>query len=244
MAVLHPIPPFDEFTYHPISRWIRGTIGDSVVVDTRRAVLVWEPGKRVPVYAFPREDVRDGTDTPEPRAFDDPDLDGYVTLSWDSLDHWYEEDEEVFVHPRDPFVRVDALHSSRRVRVERDGHMLAESASPILLFETGLPTRYYLPERDVDAALLRESEHETGCPYKGFASDRDVNIDGRLHPSLFWSYAAPFAEVSDVKGYLAPYSERVDLIVDGELQERPGGPLRSPAQASRRAAAPRASRSR
>jgi Domain of unknown function (DUF427) len=96
-------------------------------------------------------------------GFADPDLDGYITIPWDSLDHWFEEDEEVFVHPRDPFVRVDALKSSRHVRVERDGQLLAESDSPILVFETGLPTRYYLPERDVDPSLLADSDLRTGC---------------------------------------------------------------------------------
>ena len=135
MAVLHPSPPFDDLTYYPISRWIRGTRGKDTIVDSRRAVLVWEPGKKVPIYAFPREDValisgRAATPSSQARGFADPDLAGYITIPWDSLDHWFEEDEEVFVHPRDPFVRVDALKSSRHVRVERDGHLLAESDSP------------------------------------------------------------------------------------------------------------------
>jgi uncharacterized protein (DUF427 family) len=228
MAVLHPSPPFDDLTYYPISRWIRGTRGTDTIVDTRRAVLVWEPGKKVPIYAFPGEDVAlvsGRADASEARRFADPDLDGYVTIPWDSLDHWYEEDEEVFVHPRDPFVRVDALKSTRHVRAERDGHLLAESDSPILVFETGLPTRYYLPERDVDPSLLADSDLQTGCPYKGFASYRDVVLDGRRHPGLFWSYQAPFREASQVKGYLSPYNERVDLIIDGHPQQRPAGPL-------------------
>ena len=228
MAVLHPSPPFDDLTYYPISRWIRGIRGQDTIVDSQRAVLVWEPGKKVPIYAFPREDVAlasRGATTFPARGFADPDLDGYITIPWDSLDHWFEEDEELFVHPRDPFVRVDALKSSRHVRVERDGHLLAESDAPILVFETGLPTRYYLPERDVDPSLLADSDLQTGCPYKGSASYRDVLLDGRRHPGLFWYYQAPFKEVSAVKGYLAPYNERVDLIVDGHRQERLAGPL-------------------
>ena len=131
------------------------------------------------------------------RGFADPVLNGYVTIPWNSLDHWFEEDEEVLVHPRDPFVRVDALQSSRHVRVERDGHLLAESDSPILVFEPGLPTRHYLPERDVDPVPLADSDLQTGCPYKGFASYRDVLLDGRRHPSLFWYYQAQFREVPD-----------------------------------------------
>jgi uncharacterized protein (DUF427 family) len=228
MAVLHPIPPFDELTYHPTARWIRGTRDGTTVVDTRRALFVWETGKKVPIYAFPAEDVAASSDDDraalDVRGFDDPDLEDYVTLPWDALEHWYEEDEEVFIHPRDPFARIETLHSSRHVRVERDGRVIAESDAPILLFETGLPTRYYLPESDVDASVLADSDRRTGCPYKGFASYRDVVLD-RRHPGLFWFYEEPFAEVAEIKGYLAPYNERVELTVDGELQERPEGPL-------------------
>jgi uncharacterized protein (DUF427 family) len=239
MAALHPSPPFDELTYYPTARWIRGTRDGTTVIDTRRAVLVWEPGKRVPIYAFPVEDVALAASDAESlgaRLLDDPDLSGFLTLPWDALEHWYEEDEEVFVHPRDPFVRLDALRSSRHVRVERDGRLLAESDAPILLFETGLPTRYYLPEGDVEQAMLAESDLQTGCPYKGFASYRDVVVDGRRHPNLFWYYKEPFGEVAEIKTHLAPYSERVDLIVEGELQERPAGPLGRSAATAKRAA--------
>lgn len=228
MAALHPIPPFDELTYFPTPRWIRGTRHGTSVVDSRHAMLIWEPGKKVPIYGFPAEDISASPDDAAPlglRGFDDPELAGYVTFAWDALEHWYEEAEEVFVHPRDPFVRVDALPSSRHVRVERDGQLLAESEAPILVFETGLPTRYYLPERDVDTSALAPSDLQTGCPYKGFASYRDAVVDGRRHRSLFWSYQEPFSAVSAIKGRLAPYNERVDLIVDGELEDRPEGPL-------------------
>ena len=240
MAALHPTPPFDELTYYPTARWIRGTREGDTVIDSRHALLVWEPGKKVPIYAFPADDVAltssEDADSLGVRHLDDRELGGYVTLPWDALEHWYEEDEEVFVHPRDPFVRVDALHSSRHVRVERDGRRLGESDAPILVFETGLPTRYYLPERDIDGSLLADSDLQTGCPYKGFASYRDVVLEERRHPNLFWYYESPFAEVAEIRGHLAPYSERVDLIVDGELQERPQGPLRRRAARERRAA--------
>jgi uncharacterized protein (DUF427 family) len=240
MAVLHPIPPFDELTYYPTSRWVRGTRDGETIVDSRRALLLWEPGKKVPIYAFPADDVllssEEAAASLGVRHIDDPDLAGYVTLPWEALEHWHEEDEEVFVHPRDPFVRVDALRSTRHVRVERDGHPLAESDAPILVFETGLPTRYYLPEADVDSSLLAESDLHTGCPYKGFASYRDVMIDGRRHPNLFWSYPTPFKEVKHAAGYLAPYNERVDVIVDGQLDERPAGPLGRRGERHKRAA--------
>ena len=242
MAAVHPSPPFDQLTYYPTSRWIRGARGGKTIVDSQHALLVWGPGKKVPVYAFPRDDVAlesEGTPLGDVRGFDDPDLTGYVTVPWDAVDHWYEEHEEVFVHPRDPFVRVDALRSTRRVRVERDGRVLAESDRPILVFETGRPTRYYLPEADVEGSLLGDSDLHTGCPYKGFASYRDVVLDGRRHPNLFWYYEAPFREVSEVQGHLAPYNERVDMIVDGALQERPAGPLGGRAVAEKRGVATR-----
>ncbi len=229
MAGLHPAPPFDELTYYPSSRRIRGTRGDKTILDSSRAVFVWGPGKMVPVYAFPRDDLALGRpgdwEALGVHELSGTELAGYVTVPWDALEHWYEENEEVFIHPRDPFVRIDVLPSTRHVRVERDGKRLADSDAPLLLFETGLPVRYYLPEADVNASLLAESDHHTGCPYKGIASYRDVVIDGRRHPNLFWFYPEPFSEVAAVKGYLAPYGERVDLIVDGELQERPSGPL-------------------
>jgi uncharacterized protein (DUF427 family) len=239
MAALHPTPPFDELTYYPTSRWIRGTRDGGTVVDSQRAILVWEPAKKVPVYAFPAEDVTLSAHDAASlgvRGLDDPDLAAYVTVPWEAAEHWYEEDEEVFVHPRDPFVRIDALSSSRHVRVERDGRLLAESDAPILVFETGLPTRYYLPENDVDSSVLADSDLRTGCPYKGFASYRDVVLDGHRNPGLFWYYQEPFNEVSKIKGRLAPYNERVELIVDGELQERPAGPLGRRARPSVRAA--------
>jgi uncharacterized protein (DUF427 family) len=236
MAALHPLPPFDELTYYPTARWIRGTRSCGTVVDSRNAILVWEPGRNVPIYAFPTDDLAlSPTNDAEAlgvRHFDDPELVGYVTLDWDALEHWYEEDEEVFVHPRDPFVRVDALHSSRHVRVERDGALLADSEDPILVFETGLPTRYYLPESDVEASLLADSDRQTGCPYKGFASYCDVVLDDRRHSGLFWCYKSPFGEVSEIKGYLAPYNERVDLMIDGVPQDRPAAPLRRQARSA------------
>jgi uncharacterized protein (DUF427 family) len=239
MAALHPSPPFEELTYYPISRWIRGMRGGDTIVDSRRAVLVWEPGRPTPIYAFPPEDVSivsDDASAEGLREFDDPDIAGYVTVAWDALDHWYEEDEEVFIHPRDPFVRVDALKSSRHVRVERDGHLLAESDAPVLLFETGRPTRYYLKPSDLDESLLEDSELQTGCPYKGYASYHDVVMGGRRHPSLFWYYRRPFAEVAAIKDLVAPYSERVDVIVDGALQDRPEAPLARRGATTKRAA--------
>ncbi|MBO0821611.1 MAG: DUF427 domain-containing protein, partial [Nocardiopsaceae bacterium] len=90
-----------------------------------------------------------------------------VRLEWGAMDEWLEEDEPVYTHPRDPHKRVDILASSRHVRVEIDGVTVAESSRPTILFETGLPPRYYLPLTDVRTDLLRPSDTVTHCPYKG-----------------------------------------------------------------------------
>ncbi len=219
MAVLHPSPPFDDLTYYPISRWIRGMRGQDTIVDSRRAVLVWEPGKKVPIYAFPREDVAlasGGATTSLARGFADPDLDRYITIPWDSLDHWFEEDEEVFVHPRNPYARVDALRSSRHVRVERDGVLLAESDRPVILFETGLPVRYYLPREDVRLDALKPSETTSHCAYKGEARYWSHGAE-----DIAWTYETPLREAEPVRDLVCFFNERVDIEVDGTLQERP-----------------------
>ena len=132
-------------------------------------MLVWEPGQKVPIYAFPREDVAPGCGP--------------------------------------------AAASRSRARG---------------LADPGL--------HDVDASLLAGSGRQTGCPCKGFASYRDVRLNGRRHRGLFWSYQTPFREVTAVKGYLAPDNERVDLIVDGHPRERPAGPLGPPAEPTTSAA--------
>ena len=123
-----------------------------------------------------------------------------------------------FVHPRDPFVRVDALQSSRHVRVERDGHLLAESDSPVLVFETGLPTRYYLPREDVRTELLKPTDTATTCPFKGQASYWSAEVGGETHEDLVWSYENPIPQAEGIAGLMAFYPDRVDLKVDGEAR--------------------------
>jgi uncharacterized protein (DUF427 family) len=149
----------------------------------------------------------------------------YVRFDWKAMDAWFEEDEEVFIHPRDPHSRVDVLHSSRHVEVHVNGVKIADSTRPTLLFETGLPTRYYFPQTDVRMDLLTPTETETGCPYKGFAHYWTVETDGEIHEDLAWSYRAPFHESLKVAGLVSFYNEKVDLVVDGEAQERPRTPF-------------------
>lgn len=154
-----------------------------------------------------------------------PPLGGYLAFYWDRVDRWLEEDEEVFVHPRDPYHRIDVIRSSRHVAVSLNGELLAESRRPRLLFETGLPVRYYLPEEDVRHDMLVASESLSRCPYKGTATYWSVKIGDELATDLVWSYSSPNSAVAGIAGLLCFYNERADLIVDGELQSRPRTPF-------------------
>ena len=144
-----------------------------------------------------------------------------VRFDWGAMDEWLEEDEPVYTHPRDPYHRVDILHSSRHVRVELDGVVLAESHRPTMLFETGLVERYYLPLADLRRELLRPSDRQTHCPYKGTAGYWSVEVNGELHQDLVWIYRSPLPESQKIAGLACFWNERVDLYVDGVLQERP-----------------------
>ncbi len=144
-----------------------------------------------------------------------------MRLEWDAMDAWFEEDEEVYTHARDPYTRVDILASSRRVKVRLGDLDVADSWSPRLLFETGLPVRYYLPRTHVRMDLLERSPTVTRCPYKGRAGTWSVRARETLHEDLAWSYAAPLPESQKIAGLIAFYNEKLDIEVDGVLQERP-----------------------
>jgi len=151
---------------------------------------------------------------------DDPALSDRIVFSWQPgmVDRWLEEDEQVASHPRDPHKRVDALPSSRHVTVALDGVVLAESTDPVLLFETDLPTRYYLPRGDVAFERLTGSANRSHCPYKGYAEEY---WDAPGVPGVAWSYANPYAAVSTITGRVAFYNELVDITVDGQERPRP-----------------------
>ena len=150
-----------------------------------------------------------------------PDISGLVAFHWNQMDAWYEEDEEVFGHPRSPYHRVDVLESSRHVVIELDGIVVADSRRPRCLFETTLPTRYYLPKLDVRTDLLRATGQTTRCPYKGTASYWSVVTDTQTHENIVWGYATAVPEAPKIAGLLCFFNEKVDLYVDGELQQRP-----------------------
>jgi uncharacterized protein (DUF427 family) len=150
-----------------------------------------------------------------------PPLAGYLAFYWRMMDHWYEEDEEVFVHPRDPYHRVDVLDSSRHVKVSVNGEVVAETDHPKLLFETGLPPRYYIPPEDVREVALVPSDKQTQCPYKGVASYWSVEAGRGREEDLVWYYPEPIPAAGKIKDHLCFFNEKVDLEVDGEEQVRP-----------------------
>jgi len=147
----------------------------------------------------------------------EPDLPGYVLLDFAGFDAWYEEDERNYGHPRDPFHRIDIVHSTRHVVVELDGVTLADTRAPALLFETQLPTRFYLPPGDVDLAAFAPSEKHSWCAYKGQASYWSLPDT----PDVAWFYPDPLREAAEVKDMIAFWDERVDVIVDAERRGRP-----------------------
>jgi uncharacterized protein (DUF427 family) len=152
-------------------------------------------------------------------------LKDHVTFRWNDMEAWFEEDDEVFVHPRDPYTRVDVVNSSRHVRIEVDGVTVAESRRPTMLFETHLPTRYYLHKLDVRLDLLTPTDTHTRCPYKGVASYYTLTVNGKEYNDFVWYYPAPIPEVPKIENLVCFYNEKVDIYVDGELQERPRSPF-------------------
>lgn len=228
---------------------IRGYLEGELVFDTREPRLVWEV-PYFPTYYIPEGDVTAGLvpsgeikrspsrgdgdllDVKVSRAVAEraalrysgspiEDLLGLVRFEWSALDEWLEEDEPIYTHPRDPYTRVDILQSSRHVEIVVDGVKVAESDKPTILFETGLPPRYYLPLSDVRTESLIPSEKETHCPYKGTANYYNLEVDGNTHEDFVWIYRSPLPESQKIAGLVAFLNEKVDLYVDGELQERP-----------------------
>ncbi len=146
-----------------------------------------------------------------------PELKALAAFYWNKVDHWYEEDEELFIHARDPYKRIDTVPSSRHVQVKVGGEIVADTKRAHFLFETGLPTRYYIPTEDVRTDLLTPSDLKTGCPYKGTAQYYSVSVGGKTFENLVWYYPDPIPELPKVKDLLCFYNEKVDaIIVDGK----------------------------
>jgi uncharacterized protein (DUF427 family) len=150
------------------------------------------------------------------------DLAGLIAFHWKLMDAWFEEDDEVFVHARDPYHRIDVLDSSREVRVVVGGQTVAVTRRARFLFETGLPVRYYIPKEDVRTDLLHPSQTRTACAYKGPTSRywQARAADGTLS-DIAWCYETPRPEAAHIGGTIAFFNERVDAIyVDGKEMPR------------------------
>jgi uncharacterized protein (DUF427 family) len=229
---------------------VRAMLAGRVVADTVNPVLVWE-APYYPTYYLPVKDVSaelratgatahspsrgtgqlfdvlvEGRVAAPAAATQYPDspleqLRDLVRFDWASMDDWFEEDEPVYVHPRDPYIRVDILASSRHLQVSVDGEQVADSRSLRILFETGLPPRYYIPITDVRTELLRPSASTSHCPYKGTATYWSLAVGDTLHADLVWIYRAPLPESQKIAGLACFYNEKVDISLDGEPQARP-----------------------
>ena len=234
----------------PVPRRVRAVLAGRTVVDTTRALYVWE-WSGYPQFYIPVSDVAtdvlvdeqhtqrlrrgvarrhglrvDGTERPAcARLYTETEIPGLtqtLRFDWDAMDAWYEEDEQVFVHPRNPYTRVDALRSRRPVRISLEGVVLAESDTPVMVFETGLPTRYYVDRNDVDFSHLRRTDTESQCPYKGRTSSYwSIRIGDTLHADLAWAYDFPTRALSPIAGLVAFYNEATDITLDGEMLQRP-----------------------
>lgn len=225
---------------------IRAYLAGELVADTTRPLLVWEK-PYYPTYYFPLDDVRRELLTPDGGIVHSPsrgdgrsftvrvggkeaagaalryeqspfeELRNAIRLDWHAVDAWFEEDEQVFTHPRDPYTRIDILPSSRHVRVAADGVTIAETDKPTLLFETGLPTRYYLPKTHTRMDLLVPSDSVSHCPYKGEAEYWSLRSD-RAIDDIAWSYRTPLPESQKIAGLISFYPDKVSLYVDGVEQ--------------------------
>ena len=151
-----------------------------------------------------------------------PPVADYMAFYWNKMNHWYEEDEEIFVHARDPFRRIDCLPSSRHVQVAVDGEIVADSRRATFLFETGMPTRYYLPISDTRLDLLHPSDTMTRCPYKGISNYYHLTVKAKRYENMVWYYPDPVHEAGRIKGLVSFYNEFVDrILVDGVEQPKP-----------------------
>jgi uncharacterized protein (DUF427 family) len=228
---------------------VRILLAGELVADTTSPMLVWEI-PYYPTYFVPAADVRAklvpyGTDSDEllgeaevlsvevpggatavgaarryPASAARQIRDA-VRFEWNAMSEWLEEDEPVYTHPRDPHTRVDILASSRHVRIEIDGVTVADSTSPRILFETGLPPRYYLPLTDIRTDLLRPSDSVSHCPYKGSAAYWSVDTGTNVHKDVIWIYRTPLPESQKIAGLAAFYDEKVDVFIDDVQQRHP-----------------------
>ena len=191
----------------PFRRRVRAVVGGQTVIDSERVLLVHRPG-RPPTYAFPADDVEGLPSQAE------PDTPGYVTVAWDAADAWFEEDEEVFGHPRNPYHRVDCLRSTRHLRVEAEGRVLVDTSNTLAVYETALEPRLYVDPRLILMEVLGKSTTRTYCPYKGTATYWSARVGDQFLEDVAWSYEDPLPE-SAALGHCLSFDEtRVTLVHD------------------------------
>ena len=240
----------------PSRKRVRILFGGEVIVDTDDALYVWE-APYYPQYYLPIGDVADGVLQPSPKRVHSPsrgdatsfhvhaggrqatdaawtypdspieELRGRVRFEFDAMEGWFEEDEEIFVHPRSPNTRIQILPSSRHVTVTVDDIVIADSHRPTFLHETGLIRRTYFNKLDVRMDLLTPTDTTSRCPYKGTARYWTVDLPTGQQVDLAWSYPSPFRESAPIAGLVAFYDERIDMTVDGNRLERPRSPRAS-----------------
>ena len=226
----------------PGAKRVRAFLQGHLVADTIHPLYVWEipyyPASYVPrddivvelvdtgeITRSPsrgdghHHDVKVATTVAEGAALTFPDspfeeLRGHVRLDWDAMTSWFEEDEEVFTHPRSPTTRIDVLPTSRHVQVRLGDEVLADSTHAHVLHETLLPPRWYIPKVDVRMDLLSPSETVTHCPYKGTTVHYTAPVDGEA-TDVAWSYPTPLPESIRVAGLVAFYDDKVTVLVDG-----------------------------
>ena len=201
-----PVPAGVSYV-EPFRRRVRATRDGRTVVDSERVLLVHRPG-RPPTYAFPAGDAAAAP------ARAEQDLPGYVAVDWDAVDAWFEEDEQVFGHPRNPYHRVDCLRSARHLRVEAAGVVLVDTTDTLAVYETALEPRLYVDRAHVRTDLLARSDTTSYCPYKGTASYWSAHVGDEVLEDVAWSYDDPLPESLPLRQLLSFDDSRVSLSHD------------------------------
>ena len=191
-----PLPGPGHVYVEPFRRRVQATRDGRTVVDSERVVLVHRPG-HPPTYAFPAADVGDVATTPT------AELEGYVEVAWDAVDGWQEEGEAVFLHPRNPFHRVDCLRTTRRLRIEAAGATVVDTTDTVVLYETSLEPKLYVDRSDLRGAELVRSDTTTYCPYKGTTTYWHLAVGGATIEDAAWSYEDPLPESTAIRGLIS-----------------------------------------
>lgn len=242
MSIAYRSSPVPAVLIEPTHRRIRLRLGEHLIADTDQAIVIYEHGghptyylpradfiagilepsarsEPAPLFGTRRSwslqlgetVLKDKAWSLDGTALGLPELGDYVTVEWQHV-RWFEEDEEIFRHPRNVYKRIDTIPSSRLVEVIVDGKLVARTQRAIFLFETGLITRYYFPPEDLVAGAVVPSELTTYCPYKGKAAYYHFDLDGKRHENVVWYYPEPLIESTRIKGLISFYSEKVDAI--------------------------------